>query len=559
MSNSNQYGPNPGDGGAWGAAPNGGWSQGQHGSSPDGAYGGATGGGQSTTYGGGQHGGGAYGGYAPGDTSAASAPGGGSYGGGPYGGSYGGGTYGGDAGGPASSGISAGGTYGGAPYAFASASPQGDGPTPKRSRRGAVLAIVAATAVVLLGLGTWGGIALFGVFAGARSAQGATEKFLSSVATFDVMGAALALAPSEAAMFKDAAEHLLSDDFGRPPTSSAIPSLKEGLDHATAALDVEFEDLEYSTEKVVDEVELVTIESGTMIFDGDEAELRTALAEIGAALTYEQELASGASEEEAAAAANEAFKDEPVNVDLPYRYDIEQGGPDGEAALPGGLQFVSVHEGSGWYVSGIMTAAQIITKLGMGLSGSSDAFPELPANHLAEQAGAPTPEDAGLVLVESVGEYLGSPTQSTMDAVAGAFITPERRLLSLYLLPLAQHSLEGASPSNATFTVTGGGFRTVTAHGETMILPDKLELANGASSTLTLDGYCQSVDTSPPDCLTDWKGFSALGLDELGLVVKQEEGGWVVSVMQTIGLATKVAADNYIRLRDEGRLDELEQ
>ena len=510
------------------------------------------------TYGRGTYGDGTYGGGANrGGTDHGATFGRGTYGGGAdHGGTNHGATY---AGGAYGGGTYGGGTYGGGsaqPYGF---EPSPTPPVPGRSRKRTLVTVIAVVAVALLGLATWGGIALFGMFGGARSAQGAAEKFLTSMTSLDFVGSVLSLAPSETEMFKDAAQHLTANDYGRPEEPSEIPSLKDALDHVKSAIDVTIEGLDYETERVVDEVEVVTLTAGTITVDGDRAKVADALAEVGAAITYEMAIAGGATESEAIDAGADALHDTDISVELPYTYDIQHGGSDGSAPLPGGVHFVTVREGSGWYVSGIMTAAQMIYSSALADGVGAGDLPKLPADSLAAPAPAESPEDAGLALVERFTEIAAAPkSQSKQDAFAGTFITPERRLLSLYLLPLLQAALGGSSGADLVQVEVDGGFTSINGHGETMVLPDQLELTTRSpDSVVVLDGYCVQTDGNPRSCLTDWRGFSKLGLDELGLVVRQEHGGWVVSVTHTIGLVTRVAADHYLELRDSGRLDEL--
>ena len=91
-----------------------------------------------------------------------------------------------------------------------------------------------------------------------------------------------------------------------------------------------------------------------------------------------------------------------------------------------------------------------------------------------------------------------------------------------------------------------------------MILPDDLRL-EAEGDAIIFDGYCFSPEGGQSSCLTEFNAFNELGLDELGLVVVQEDGGWLFSPFETVEIVLSTAAEHYLELRDAGELDKLLQ
>ncbi|SJM58754.1 hypothetical protein [Gulosibacter sp. 10] len=535
------YGSNPAYGGdqAYGAAPGSGQPDGGtgvpqgHGGSAPGAHQGA---------------------YSQGTYAQDASAQGGTYGQGGYSqGTYAQGTYGGQY--PQQPGPNS--AYGQPPSGYAPTGPGG----PRKRNRKLLFGIIAAVVVVVLGLGTWGLFALLGKFGGARSPEAAVTDMFDSVASFNVVDSALALAPSERDIFQDAAQQLQQADIGASEDGEH-PSAMDALEAAERAVDIEREDFEYETEEIVEGVELVTITSGTLIVDGDEEALEAAMQDLAWAMEYEWQKQTGADEQEAVSAADAATT-EVEAPELPYEFDMTmQGGTSGDM-FPEGFSAVTVKEGSGWYVSYFMTFAHYMTQAFFGYGGGG---PSTPGDTVVEATPAATPEEVGTGLAEAFMEAGTAAFQGQsgdFESGIGLFSEAERTLLSLYVLPMlkyAQQDSGGYSTGEPLDYSVEGGFERFEHEGTTMILPDDLRLtADG--DTLVLDGYCATDEGSYSGpstmCLTDWPGFGELGFDELGLVVVQEGGGWVFSPYRTMEVFVEAATDKYLELREEGRLHEL--
>ncbi|MGO1544986.1 MAG: hypothetical protein ACTHXA_11690 [Gulosibacter sp.] len=421
--------------------------------------------------------------------------------------------------------------------------------------------IIGVVGVVVIGLLAWGGIALFGKFGGANSPEAAVENYLTSAASFNIIDTALSTAPSERAIIQDAAMQLRDADLGKSSgdEDSEIPSIFESLEDLEAAIDVSRDNFEYETEEIVEGVEVVTITEGVITFDGDEEAFKEAMVNLARGLRYEAEVSSGMSEEEALELAFEVT-DEDLDVEFPYEYDLVNGGDDMEP-LPDWFGIVTVKEGNGWYISQFMTGAHFAAAAfanGMG-TGTVDVNI---GDEVLESAPADSPEAAGLQFTEGLMEFVSLVNgQTDVDVELGVstLTEAERTLVSLFLLPIVDEMSGGSSgPAWGEFEFEiSGGFEEFEYGGKTMILPDGLQLSVEGDDSVELDGYCASIMGEEPACLTDWAPYSELGFDELGLVVVQEDGGWLVSPYQTVEIFLETATERYLELREEGNLDVL--
>ena len=442
------------------------------------------------------------------------------------------------------------------------APPSQPAPAPKK-KRGLLIGIIAAATVVVLGLGAWGAFALIGRTGGSATPAAPAEHLFASAAKFDQVGSALALAPIETELFRGAFERLLDAGYGQPPENSDIPALQDSFESLHKALDVTLEDFEYSTESVVDGVEIVTVEQGRIVLDGDQTEINDALHDIALATAYETAIQSGDSVDEAVERAHSSAEYTAVELDLPGTYDLRTGWEgDSSTALQFPLRLVTVQEGSGWYVSAVMTGAQLAIESMNEWSSGSSAI-DAPRAEVLDAAPAATPEEAGHAFadgimhgIEEAMTGVGAPGR---DAV-GLLALAERRIASLYLLPALDYWQEqNTSASSPAFTwQSGGGWRSFEYEGRTMVLPEEYTITV-EGETVTFDDYCMRDPGGNRSCLNDDKAFRELGLDRLGLVVVQEDGGWVVSLFETTGIAFETAMMRYLELRDAGELHLLER
>lgn len=444
-------------------------------------------------------------------------------------------------------------TYG--QYA-ASGAAAGSGQPPKKG--GKKWWIIGTAIVVVIGLATWGGIALFGKFGGARSPEAAVENYLSSAASFNIVDTALGTAPSEREIFQDAVLQIRDAGLGEAEGDGdrAIPSITDSLSDLQSAVNVSRDGFEYETEELAEGVEVVNITEGVITFDGDEDAFKEALVNLARGIRYEAEISSGTSESEALDLAFEVT-DEDLEVEFPYEYDIAEGNDDVQA-LPEGLSMVTVQEGSGWYVSQIMTGIHLAaTGLGTSLTGSEGWQI---GDQVLDAQPAESPEAAGLQFTEGLANYFsmaGGVSGVDVELGISSLTEAERTVASLYLLPLLE-SFASSSSSGASFEYEiSGDFEELEFGGKTMILPDGLAIAYDGETALEVDGYCAGVLGSEQACLTDWAAYSELGWDQLGIVVVQEDDGWLVSPYQTVEIFLETGVDRYLELREEGNLDVL--
>lgn len=461
--------------------------------------------------------------------------------------------------------------------------PVGDGFPAQQSKKGngkKIALIVGAIAAVLLLVGGIGGWMLFQAkVGGANSAQGSVEKTLKAASSINVEDAILSLAPSETDMVKDALQKVTKDDKKDLP--DGVPSLDQSIKDLQRELKTKHENLKFTEEEIksgstaVPDVKVVEISEGKIVFEGDSGKVAEAMQHVGQAVAYQTKINAGVANDEAAA---EARKVERPNVTLPRTMTfrnggVESGSENGSSIPEHSLKFVTVHEGSGWYVSPIMTGLHSAITSQASLMGGASS--KAPATEVKPVIGANTPEEAGLKLVEGIRDTVVG--KGDGSAVAGMLPKPERRILSLYGLPFVDqlHSSTSSTMSRVKVDISGG-FKKTDFAGPTSILPDHLKVKvtsadSGSSSSsssrssrssrgeameLELDGQCASMQ-GKRQCLTDLKPWRALGLDRVGFVVEQEDGKWVVSVFKTTQQALSTAADNYVKLRNEGRLSEL--
>lgn len=206
---------------------------------------------------------------------------------------------------------------------------------------------------------------------------------------------------------------------------------------------------------------------------------------------------------------------------------------------------ISTYEDGKWYVSVMLSGADYA--LG-GMSGD-----KMSSFDVVDGNGAASPEEAGMQALESVFELASG--GGNFDTAVGAFAHPERLLFSMF----SQTYGSGSGYNSYADYTFGGGFTTIDVNGVTMIRPDNITIDDGYS-TMTIDGTCVRRDSTYSDdmCLEDLSVASALGLDELGIAVVEEDSGWVVSLYKTAEVWLDTAVENYLVLRDEGRLSELQ-
>jgi hypothetical protein len=405
-----------------------------------------------------------------------------------------------------------------------------------KRRRPWLIPVAIVAAVLLVGGGIWGGISLFGNMGrGAASPDEAVDKLLNSAAEVDYLAAMSNVAPSEADVFGTAAQRLLDSDFG--DIGDGV-SLSDGLDRLGDATETTTSGLKYETEELADGVERVTVTEGEITVDGDVDEIEAALESVVRSLAYEGFLLEGMDSDEAAAEAEEvaadAAEDFTAAEDYPQTMDFAE---EDEAN-----SIIAVEEDGKWYVSFALTGADYALS---GMSGEgATSIDEIPAN------GADSPEEAGMQFANGFAEVMsGGDSKSVIEMLS----RPERLVMSM----LYQDFGQGTTYPSSDQVEVSGDFESFDVNGTTMILPDNLVIDDGYSQ-VTFDGTCVNEASGYQSCLEDVAPLKALGLDKLGIAVIEEDGKWVVSLYKTAEVWLDTAVENYLELRDEGRLDELQ-
>lgn len=399
---------------------------------------------------------------------------------------------------------------------------------PKKKKTGLIVG-VAAGAVLVIGGGTIGAVALnggFGGSGGSGSPQAAVSTLFDSAKSADVMGSLGAIAPSESEIFADTIAEL-SKIKGESDGRSYDEIMKDLQD----AMQVEIADVEMSEDEIAEEIVRVTLTEWSITIDGDKEKLTDLMLEMTEATMRQQYESFGYTESEIDDMV-EAQRDQALEeLDLPQTFTAadfrEQSGTD--------LSVVTVKEDGQWYVSAMMTAADTAYQQQGGGEGT-----------LGEKVLEPTkyssPEDAAVGLTDAI-------SSGDLTEITKSLSLPERRVLSIYG-PLFEDQMTGGGP---TFNPTD--FSSEVVDGKGRITIDEL----GIDGVGTIEGLCftGAHDHDDTMCLDDIPVLSKLGIADVDLIAVQENGGWVVAPLGTVGDATSILAKNFVEYYNEGRMDEL--
>ncbi|WP_282858597.1 hypothetical protein [Pseudoclavibacter helvolus] len=446
------------------------------------------------------------------------------------------------------------------------ATPNGDGPaaTPQpvgrtRKRLATRTKIIAATTIgaVVIAAGAGGAWAVM-TFGGAASPEAAAERLIDSALSLDVLGLAGSLAPSEISVFRESLEHLssLQPAEGEAPLADSLKNLAEAVEITKAGL-------AFETEEVVDDVSRVTVTEGTVTIDGDPAaiaSIMTATVRSNFVALQEQYGFSGAEADRALDTMAQDAEQQLGDV-LPYTIDFadlvdaaEQG--DG-SIMP---SVMTVKESTGWFVSPMLSyfdAAYL-----QRAHWDPDVRP-LPSS-LPEPQQFATPEEAAEGLSEAVVDLFRT---GDTDTLASALPLVERRAVGLYGETFYG---EGGFESNLEESI----FTTEETAGKTLVSIDSLVMELGDSTSVTrtaLTGSCFEYETtsttstysgysyndSGSGCLGDLPVLAELDIDNPTLVAVEENGGWFISPIATVGAAASTASASFVELVETGRLDRL--
>ncbi len=424
--------------------------------------------------------------------------------------------------------------------------------TAKRRRRNGWIVGISAAVVVILALGAWGVLALTSR-SGADSPQAAAEKLLRSAAEFDVVTVSQMVAPSELGVVSGPAQEVMKSGGGGNPDAD-IPGVQSALQELNAAGSSRLENFQTDNTDIADGVVAMHVQSGELVIEGDSERYQQALNDLQTAMAYESALLEGANEDEAVRRAKEDVA--PVtDLTLPKTIDLTELNETPTMGMDMKLSLVAVQERGRWYISPVMSMIETINvSSGNPVKHGNEVLPAKPAK---------TPEEAGMQFVDNlVSDVIGlSQGSGTLDGTIGSLALPERRVLSIFVLPMLEQALGsgGGFGGRLPQVTLSGEFERVSGLGEVMVLPKNVKVSVGGQTQVTLTGTCaQLAMGGQKSCLSDTvPGFKALGLDKLGLVTVKEDGGYVVSIYDTVRVWAQTAGENYLKLRDAGELDKL--
>ncbi|MBN9612963.1 MAG: hypothetical protein J0H64_05800, partial [Actinobacteria bacterium] len=400
---------------------------------------------------------------------------------------------------------------------------------------------------------------------GSASPEAPATKLVDSLAQGDPLALYGSLAPSEFQLFEPALKRL-----GEATVRDAHASADQMVQDLRGAVTVKVDGVETKTKQIVaNEVERVTFTAGTVTFDGDADTI------VDIVMDYLEDSYEGAIPRDQLVQARSDMRD---RLDLPYTIDfadLRRQARESSAPIDG-VSLVSVHEAGGWYVSPLMSYADLLTGAPSGRQSG-----RLGDRIVAAKASA-SPEAAAKDLTAAVLKAVNSgfSAQADIDAIAERLPLPERRLISVYGTAYG----DGSRPSQ-TFTVASDEFSSTQQDGQARLRIDDLQI--GAISEdqglqlyngITIKGLCatthsewveygssyldpysdpqkQSSD-SDPACLDASQAAKQLGLDRLSVIAVPEGGGWFVSPIATLADAATTVSDRLVKLAEAGKLED---
>jgi hypothetical protein len=349
------------------------------------------------------------------------------------------------------------------------AEPWADSPKPKK-RKGLVIGVAAGVAAVLAVGGVWAVIAL-SKKGGAASPENAAEALFENLAAKDWNKLAGAVAPSE----RDLVSVAMDTANGLKADNKQAKELAEATDALWDSITIEFSDLEFSTEDLVEGVVIATVDNGSVKVDADIEKMADAVADL---LDYAESLGTPLGD-----IPRSAIEDQLDQI-LPIEKDIEDLA---EAAGLDELYVVTVQEGGKWYASVSMTIAQYAFDASGGdRSDLGDPIPD------GEMMGADKPEDALSNFAKAVEEALDS---GEVRELAKALPLAESRLVAVY--GAAAGSLDGflgdlpiGKITTSQHEMLGGHARLTIDLLEFTLMGDDFELAReGDTWTLSAGAF----------------------------------------------------------------------
>jgi hypothetical protein len=461
-------------------------------------------------------------------------------------------------------------------------------PRGKLSPRGRLIAVISIVVVVVLVVGGGGALWYFASkLGGAASPEAAAVKLVSSFQTMDPVGIYGSLAPSEVSEVTQAFQKL----SGVHPKSNGV-NLQSELTSLKKSLTITTTGVAYRTDQLADGVARVVWTKGSIKINGSAKQLANVEVDLEAPAIR----SAGENNHESTTEINRTITDMRKSLSGEIRLPQTL-----QASKAGGLSLIVVNEGSGWYVSPVLSLADEYfrgyAENKQNYDGKADQTFINPA--VAHKADS---DFLGSTVVDA-GNY-GSPdaaakalVKATFDndsrAVAATLSLPERRLVSVYgpWLEQALSSTDGsAKTAYGTVTVKAAQFSSTIVGAKADVRIDDLDLSdtqynNDVHQNLTKDieiqGTCASVNGQDVEdsgyyddegqwvaqqniestrwhgCFSSVSALSRLGFTKLTLVAVSENGKWVISPFTTMSNAVSIVTDNFLTYYKAGRLKQL--
>lgn len=407
-------------------------------------------------------------------------------------------------------------------------------PPPRRRRRG--LWIGVGVGVVVLAGGLAVGWALLGSkLVAPASPTAAVSRFVDGVQHKDLPALAGSLSPAEVAPFRQLVTDLRTD-----VTATADPAAAQAIAAGLDSLTISANGLQLTQETLDEGLAKVSFTGGTLTVDGDPEQIADAV--VAAVGDHNPLVGSGT------AGLRQDVVDS-LDARLPYTVDIARDwAADGAAPY-----LVTVREGHGWYVSPLMTLGEYAI--------ASQGVPRGAMPRDADIAHPASPEDALKQLAAAIPALVAGDSGPLVSVLPQA----ERRFVAVYVQPALDRDVSSAQ-GQVELTLTASDVEvTDRTPDRASVMPRNLayriDIPDGAGGTATWDGGCLTGVTGDGSrdgrsCLGDQPLLAELGLDRPVFVTVHEDGGWYVSVVDTLAAWVRTAGDNLSRLRAEGALDD---
>jgi len=424
--------------------------------------------------------------------------------------------------------------------------------SPRTTRtKGAVIIAVAVVGSLVIGGGIAAAMFLPRVLP-ATSADGAVDKLIQGAISLDPLSLGGALAPSEVSA--------LTSPLGRLGEIEIDPdqqqTAQEALERLTAAITVTADGLEYDTDEIAEGVERVSVTRGTIEIDGDEDDIADAYADLMRVYIVEQYEAMDMDTDDAEDAVDDMRDSIADQLDLPVELDFR----DIEDELGFPFSLVAVHEGTGWYVSPLLSMADFYYQ---AAEASNYNDPGRLGDEVPDPVAAPdAAEAAAQTLTAALNTDAG---RDYWEELAATLPLAERRLVAIYGPAFGDDPWEEWNDRDYELELARADFENVDG---SHAVPDEVTV----EWNLGYEDYEMTIDHSCVDwrregstytdtfdgCLDDLPiDLDELGLDEPSLVAVREGGGWQISILDTLGEWSATAVDNLIRLSKDDDLDRL--